>query len=608
MFKRHITRLVSVFLMVLVSVGFTAGIGMSTEKMIYSLDEYHRDTNTCDLIVKSKTAAGFSSDNIDFFEERYGKENVLVGTSLEIKDGNTEGTLPIENLGEGITRLYFFAEEGPQDFKINIPEIAENGRTPEGDREFAAYVERDTRQLTGFEGDRLTMSLSMGPVSIGYDFVFAGTVTSPLHFVERDDISLQFEEEELSHIVYVFNCAPLSAFLPKNDIYVTISDLDDTLFSAKYMDRVNAEKAELEALLGDDVAVLTLKENFSFSSFEAYAEKIDAIGYVITVVFLLVTLLVVLSTMTRLLEEERGQIACMQTLGYSPLAIVSKYLLFAFVGILIGSAAAYFAGEALSYIIYINFEWVYALPAYSMRPAPLFFLFSALLIALSTLLATFGAGMHKMRETPSTLLRPRTPRAGRKVILERIPLLWNRLSFKYKSTLRNVLRFRMRFLMTVVAVMASTGLVLAGLAVVDCCLFQDIGTTAMLGVAAIVLVFAALLNAVVIYTLTNINISERNRELATLMVLGYQNHEVDLYIYREIYITSAVGIAAGLPFGCLLCLFIFNLLEFGSVSAISWFVWILAALLSLVFTFLVTLMLKPKIQKIDMNESLKAIE
>ena len=122
------------------------------------------------------------------------------------------------------------------------------------------------------------------------------------------------------------------------------------------------------------------------------------------------------------------------------------------------------------------------------------------------------------------------------------------------------------------------------------------------------LAFAALLNFVVTYTLTNINISERERELATLMVLGYQDNEVAGYIYREIYITSGIGILFGLPLGALVCQFIFVVMGFGSVPGISWFVWLLAPVLSIIFTVLVTLMLRHKIVRIDMNESLKAIE
>lgn len=92
--------------------------------------------------------------------------------------------------------------------------------------------------------------------------------------------------------------------------------------------------------------------------------------------------------------------------------------------------------------------------------------------------------------------------------------------------------------MTVIAVAFSTALVMAGLGLVDMCLFQDFGSGAILGISALIVIFAGLLTAVVIYTLTNINISERNREIATLMVLGYHDKEVTGYIYREIYINS----------------------------------------------------------------------
>ena len=353
---------------------------------------------------------------------------------------------------------------------------------------------------------------------------------------------------------------------------------------------------------------MTLLENFSISSFHEFAGKIAGIGYVMTAVFLAVTLLVVLSTVTRLLDEERAQLACLSTLGYAPVTILIKYMLFALTGVLLGTLGAYFAGEGLAYIIYINFDWNYALPPYPMRGTMTFFLLVSAVIVAATLFATFFAGLKKTGERPAEQLRPKAPRAGKKVILEKIPLLWDRISFKYKSSLRNVLRYKMRFLMTVVSGMASTALVFAGLAVLDCCIFEEIGTAAMIGVGIVVVLFAALLNFVVIYTLTNINISERSRELATLMVLGYHDKEVTGYVFREIYLTGAIGIALGLPFGCLLCYFIFNVMNFGSIAGIHWFIWAAAPLLSLLFTFLVTLMLAPKIKKIDMNDSLKAVE
>ena len=242
------------------------------------------------------------------------------------------------------------------------------------------------------------------------------------------------------------------------------------------------------------------------------------------------------------------------------------------------------------------------------RVAILFFLAVYFFVVLVTLIATVLAGRKQTNEKPANLLRPKVPKAGKKIFLERIPFFWNLLSFKYKSTARNVLRYKGRFFMTVVAVAFSTALVTAGLGLLDMCLFHGIDSPSVMMVAAVVVAFAGLLTAVVIYTLTNINISERNRELATLMVLGYYDGEVAGYIYREVYIDTVVGILFGYPLSALLVGIVFKVMGMGTLGGMSWFVWLLAPAVVLLFTAAVTLIRRRKIVKIDMNESLKAVE
>ena len=237
-----------------------------------------------------------------------------------------------------------------------------------------------------------------------------------------------------------------------------------------------------------------------------------------------------------------------------------------------------------------------------------FYIITLALIVAATLVATALSGIELTGERPANLLRPKPPRAGKKVILERIPVLWNRLSFRYKSTMRNVLRYKSRFLMTVISVAFSTALVMAGLGLLDMCLFQDFGSGAIMGISAVIVVFAGVLTAVVIYTLTNINISERNREIATLMVLGYYDREVTGYIYREVYVNSAIGIVFGYPLSALLLWLVFKVMGIGSLAKVSWFTWLIAPVVVLLFTGLVTLILYRKIVKVNMNDSLKAIE
>ncbi len=580
--------------------------------------------------------------------------------------------LTLTGVPDGIVRVYIYDCDDPADVGINeFGEITRfDADHTEG--AIAVYTERGTTQfpektqterytlsatmtehLTEYEYSGMTLEADLDvTIPLSQEYYLAGTVYNPQHMAVRDDVSfteVEGEEDEyepLSAIYYVFGdlvdvtveasvkgivTVPIPGMDPQqidttqeehvqiaatellNQIYITLPEEDSLLFSAGYNADVDAEVSAMETLFADRYAdgtieTLTMEENYSFRSFHEYSGKILGIGIVLMVVFLFVTVLVVLSTVTRLLDEERSQIACLMTQGYSHARIIAKYLLFAFIGTAIGGVGAYFAGLGVARMIYVNFEWEYVLPACSSNIAIGFFIGTFALILLSTLIATAVAGHKLTCQQPADLLRPKVPKRGKKVFLERIPLIWNRLSFKYKSTMRNVLRFFGRFLMTVVSVACSTALVLAGFAILDCCLFQDIGGTAMIGISIIVLAFAALLNFVVTYTLTNINISERERELATLMVLGYQDNEVAGYIYREIYITSGIGILFGLPLGALVCQFIFVVMGFGSVPGISWFVWILAPVLSIIFTVLVTLMLRHKIVRIDMNESLKAIE
>ncbi len=650
--------------MVVVSVGLTAGIGMATDKIKDSLAEYYADRNVSDIILMNEEGA-FTDDDVKLVKERYGDENVIVGglMEFEVKDGKAEidgSLLTFTGVPDGIVRVYIFGDGSPEELTQNRPQNIVKYDTSSSEGAITVYAERATTQLAEYEESatftlstviETTQEISYGPMTFDADitlnveqnYVLGGTLLNPLHMATRDDPSYtddpasddEDEMLDLTTIFYVFGNlidttadgtavikmgereitqevtdqeVTIGAEELANEIYIRYNT-DEALFSLSYEGALDDEVAAIEAMtFSADTEVLTLHENFSFESFKEYANKILGIGYVLMVVFLFVTVLVVLSTMTRLLDEERGQIACLMTLGYSPALIISKYILFAAIGTLIGGFAAYFAGLGLAWIIYINFEWNYVLPPYSSNVVMVFYIITFAIILVSTLVATIIAGHRLTSQQPAELLRPKSPKAGKTVFLERMPLIWNRLSFKYKSTMRNVLRFFVRFLMTVVSVAFSTALVLAGLAVLDCCLFQDIGGAAMIGVAVIVLIFAALLNFVVIYTLTNINISERERELATLMVLGYHDGEVAGYIYREIYITSFIGILFGLPLGCLLCLLIFKVMGFGSIAGMNWFVWVLAIVLSVVFTIIVTLMLRRKIVKIDMNNSLKAIE
>lgn len=448
--------------------------------------------------------------------------------------------------------------------------------------------------------------------TLDYIFYFSADVIPSYGDLVRKIVGEDASDETVESLLALagIEASASDLLLPDTgDLYLAFADRElFRAFSGAYESEVEAEQAALSELLGEGAEFITLRDNFSFKSLHEYANRVMAIGLVLAVAFIFVTALVVLSSMTRLLEEERGQIACLRTLGYTGTRIIGKYLLFAVLGTAVGGFASYFVGVGLTAFIYEVFNYSYVMPPMTGVIESIYFAGAFVIIFVAMLVATAIAGGKLMRETPADLLRPKPPKAGKKVFLERIKIIWNRLSFKYKSTMRNVLRYGTRFAMTVISVAFSMGLVLAGLALLDLCLFQDFGSPALIGLSSVIVVFAGLLTMIVIYTLTNINVSERNREIATLMVLGYFDGEVTGYIYREVYINTIVGIIFGYPVGVFLMQLLFRIMNIGSLAGVSWFIWLAAPVVVLLFTGLVTIILRRKIVGIDMNESLKAIE
>lgn len=598
-FGKHIARLLSLIVMVLISVGFVAGIGSAQDKIDYSLTGYYKSRNVSDYIIKSNKGA-FTQDEISAVSRLFPAAEINTGMSVDIPLGEKRSL-----------RVYFLDFEN---WTVNVPELIK-GEKPSSAAH--AYAERADDVIKGYSvGDNAEIDLSADGLPVKFNVTVSGIVQSPLTFSKNGEPSYNNEMTsvpETTSGTKDMNCLENILYVSKDllpavgDIYVAVENRNVfKAFSGAYDRMTETDVKRIEEVA--DASVITLDKNYSFKSLSAYGEKVAGIGYVLMIAFLFVTALVTLSTMTRLLEEERPQIACLKTLGYSSFGIISKYVLFALVATGVGGGGGYFVGLGIAYFIYSIFGYSFNMPPVSGNIAIVFYIIVFSLIVAATVAATVISGFKLTGEHPANLLRPKPPRAGKKVFLERIPLLWNRLSFKYKSTMRNVFRYKSRFIMTVFAVAFSTALVLTGLALLDLCLFSSFGSPEIMGIAILVVVFAGLLTGTVIYTLTNINISERNREIATLMVLGYHNREVTGYIYREIYINSGIGIIFGYPVSLLFIWFVFSVIGQGTLAGISWFVWLIAPLFVLLFTFFVTLTLIRKIIKIDMNESLKAIE
>ena len=613
MFKKHLIRLLSLIGIVFISIGFISGIGSPTDMIKDSIENYYTKQNVSDFIVKSKTGR-FTAEQISAVKNRYGEDNVETGMSVDIQTGEKRSL-----------RLYFLDLENT---KINELELVE-GEKITSDDENCVYAEAKDKIIKGYSvGDKVEIDLASAlnlPVEYKINVTIKGIVKSPLTFGKDGEPSYNNPEDteipdnmseidKLDLLENILYCPTnVCTIVPEGDLYgdLYIKAENRNLFksfSSGYEKYVEKEKIELTELLGEDIRVITLYDNYSFKSIIASTNKVRGIGNILMVIFIAVTLLVVLSSMMRLMDEERSQIACLKTLGYGSTSIVLRYVFFALVALAAGGVIGFFVGYGVSWLICFVFGYSYVMPPISVVVNPSYYFISLGVIIAVTLIAVFSTGMRLANNAPADLLRPKPPKKGKRILLEKIPFIWKRLSFKYKSSMRNVFRYKMRFFMMFVSVGVSAGLVFAGLSLLDMCLFGDFGSPAIIGIAIVVVVFAGLLTAVVINTLTTINISEREREIATLMVLGYHDSEICGYIYREIYISVFLGIIVGYPIGIGLATLVFKTIGFGTVGNVSWFMWLLVPVVVFVFTLLVTLMLRPKIVKTRMNESLKAVE
>lgn len=243
-------------------------------------------------------------------------------------------------------------------------------------------------------------------------------------------------------------------------------EADEKLADARQ--EIEDGQADLDTLEMPKWYIWGRDKNISYSSFTANIDKLNAITTVFPIFFFLVAALVVSTTMTRMVEEERLQIGTMKALGYSAKTIMQKYILYALAasvsGTLVGLAIGF---KAFPSIIWSAYEMMYYMPAIATPWRLSQALFSGGTLTVLSLLVTALTCRSSLSETPAALMLPRAPKAGKRILLERITPLWRHFPFSWKVTCRNLFRYKKRFWMTVIGVAGCTSLLIAGFGISD---------------------------------------------------------------------------------------------------------------------------------------------
>lgn len=226
---------------------------------------------------------------------------------------------------------------------------------------------------------------------------------------------------------------------------------------------INNAKEEISGIEKPKWYVFDRTYNPGYESYKEDAERVDKISAVFPVFFILVAMLVCLTTMTRMVEEQRTQIGTLKALGYSKGQILFKYLFYAGAASVSGSAFGLCIGFKLfPIVIFKAYQIMYVMPDIAAPFKWDYALGCTAVALLATCAAAFSVCYKTLYETPASLMRPKAPEAGKKVLIEKIGILWNKLSFLHKVTARNIFRYKKRVLMTVVGIAGCTALMLTG--------------------------------------------------------------------------------------------------------------------------------------------------
>lgn len=492
--SKSLGRYIAILAIIALGVGFFAGLRTTREAMMLTCNDYLKEHKFYDFQLVS--TLGYDDDSVDALKKVKGVKaaegsytaDVLVKPLEKSKSGKKENDIVI--------KFHSITD------KLNTLKL-EKGRMPENNKECVIdYEYAKGKDLIGkkihlTEGDNDTAG-SESPLK-SQEYTITGLVQSPYYLnVERGTTS------KGTGVVTCFAYVEPSAFTSPaySEVFVK-TDSKAPIHSADYkadMKKIRPEikKAALEAadsryakvqaevlqmiagfspaIMGSlpsvekpETFVLHRDTNIGYVSFDNDTGIINEVSTVFPIFFLLVAALVCMTTMARIVEDHRTQIGVLKAQGYSNMQVMNIYLWYSGSAAFIGATAGFFIGILIiPYVIWKSYTIMYDFADSIHLLIDWKLGISSIVIAVALSLATtVFATLNDMKETPAQLIRPKSPKAGRRILLERIPFIWNRLGFLYKISFRNIFRYRKRLFMMVLGISGCTALLLTGFGLKD---------------------------------------------------------------------------------------------------------------------------------------------
>lgn len=483
--KRTFTKFLSIFAICALGVAFFAGIRATSPDMKEAGDRLYNTYNLSDISVIS--TSGLTADNIRDLESIEGIRAVRASLFVDAMargTGEKEKNLrlysmPIKLKSEYAPLIDLIPDYGidtSPEYEMNGVEIV-SGRMPLNDTETALDYTLEgslVKQL----GDEITLTTSGGTVMLRV----VGFIRSPMYIsmFERGTSSIGNGTSDGFAYASGNAISSLGTKLPVMSLLNTYYTRADIVISGK--EGLSAYSDEYEALVNEvtdrieDYAstqsgtwyIQDRSGNPGYSDYSENTDRIAAVGDVFPLIFFIVAALVCLTTMTRMVEEQRIEMGTMKALGYGGWQIAMKYAVYAMSACISGGVVGAIIGFKLfPYVIMKAYSIMYYLGKLE-TPYRADIAFMAIAaMAVCTAAATFSACYASLKEVPATLMRPKAPKAGRRVLLEKIPFIWKKLSFTSKVTVRNLFRYKKRFFMSVIGIAGSGALLVTAFGLND---------------------------------------------------------------------------------------------------------------------------------------------
>ena len=474
-------RFFAIFAIIALGVGFFSGVRITTPAMVHTFDLFLAEKNLFDY--KLMSTIGWEAADVDYIRKQ---EGVLAA----------EGSAQYDVIclsAEGSDEVYKALMLPKQ---INQLELRE-GRLPEK----ADEVLLDHRHRSGYSlGDTITFSDNCPKANADHfrnrSYTIVGFADSSLYInFERGSTSLG--NGLVSGFMYLSEDAFREAVY--TEIYVDM-DAEGSIYSDEYNAAMDQYRPKWEKIIekaanrrqkrmaGDPKNLLLIlwnymsgsestevntflmerNTNIGYACFDGDSQIVEQVARIFPVFFILVAALVCMTTMTRMVEEQRGQIGILKALGYSGGDILLKYVSYSGSASILGCIFGYSVGIILfPGVIYITYNLMYI-------SLPLCYVFDWQLALISLLVSilcsvgiTYIAVRVELKQAAAELMRPKAPKPGKRVLLERIPAIWNRMKFLHKVSVRNIFRYKGRFFMMVLGISGCTALLLTGFGLKD---------------------------------------------------------------------------------------------------------------------------------------------